>query len=532
VEIRLSFFTRSALVGVAYGLTYAILREVSLSDISVINWIPVAGLRLVCLLLVPMRYWPAMIVAEAISVGYENYQCLDNFGMPWVVAASIPRMLYTAPIVYVLRKQLPGLAKCLSQNISGLLLCIFLASVAAALHSMLSYSLTERLAVGEQPIPLWALGSRAMTSTYLSMLTIAPVALWVVPVLHRAVKLRSVGEIFRAIGRTPWLGTSMLLVLTIGLVMLGHADDGAMHTLAIGGILAGLTAAAWNYGWQSTAIVGAVANLGIVAIMPTQDDLVTIQTQCLLAVATSGLLLFGARTTSSLQSIEREEASRRYVRGELFSVERNRLAYAYLLDDVFGSARKEAMRLMHVARRALPAGAIAEHYRELDSLYQKHQSLTESLSPREWWLFGGQNGPIAQTLDQVGVVCEIREDPQAQDQYRLSAELSIATYRLSCEAVTLLMKHAPSDHVCMSMISFPLDLQDEGGIEVTIEGLGNPVVDVDDVHERVQLGLGASGLSEQALRDRVRLYDGHLKVGQTSTGHMRIVFRVADKALV
>lgn len=530
MEIRLSFFTRSVLVGVAYGSAYALLREISLSDISVISWIPVAGLRLVCLLLVPMRYWPAMIVAEAISVGYGNYECLDNFGMPWVVAASIPRMLYTAPIVHLLRKKLPGQEQCLSQNIGGLLLCIFLASVAAAAHSMFSYSLTEHLAAGEQPIPLWELGGRALTSTYLSLLTIAPVALWGVSVLRRAIRLRSVTEIFRAIGRTPWLGTSMLLVLTVALLIMGHADDGAMHMLAIGGILAGLTAAAWNYGWQSTAIVGAVANLGIVALMPTQDDLATIQAQCLIAVATSGLLLLGARTTSSLQSIEREQASRRYVRGELFTAERNRLAYAYLLDDVFGSARQEAMRLMHVARQALPAGAIAAHYRELDSLYQKHQSLTESLSPREWYLFGGPNGPIAQTLDQVGVLCEISEDSQVSELYQLPAELSIATYRLSCEAVTYLMANAPSSHVRMSMIYRHRDSRGDRGIEVVIEGLGEPLVDAGDAHERVLLGLGASGLSEQALRNRVRLYDGELRVEQTRMSQLRIVFWVADKA--
>jgi hypothetical protein len=532
VEIRLSFFLRSVLAGVAYGLAYAFLRELSLSDVSVINWIPVAGLRLICLLLVPIQYWPAMIVAECISVSYENYRCLDNFGISWVVVASIPRMIYTAPIVYLLRKPLLGHGKCPSQHIGSLLLCISLASVVAALHSMYSYSLSDHMAQGEQPMPLWALGIRSMTSTYLSMLTIAPVAFWLVSVLRRAVGRRSVSEVFRAVERSHWLGTLALMTVTIGLVQMGHAAGGAVHILAIGGIVAVLTTAAWHYGWQSTTIIGAVANLGIIALMPTQDDLATIQAQCLIAVAISGLLLFAARTSSSFHVIEREHASRRHVRQELFTAERNRLAYAYLLDDVFSSARKEAMRLMYVARPALPAGALAAHYRELDSLYQRHQTLTERLSPRDWQLLGSPNGLIAQTLDQLGVLCEIREGSGTPDSYRLSAELSIASYRLSCEAVTYLMKHAPSDHIRISMASLLQRSRNEPGIKITIESLGNPLAEIEDVHELVQLGLGASGLTEHELRNRVQLYDGEFLVIQTPANHLRVVIRVVDKTAI
>jgi hypothetical protein len=114
---KLSLWGRSLLAALAYGLAYAVLRESSLSGISVINWIPVAGLRLVCLMLVPARYWPALIVGEAVPLAYENYRCLELFGLPWVIAASVPPMLYTAPMVYLLQKRWPGLEKTL-RNIS------------------------------------------------------------------------------------------------------------------------------------------------------------------------------------------------------------------------------------------------------------------------------------------------------------------------------------------------------------------------------------------------------------------------------
>jgi hypothetical protein len=243
----------------------------------------------------------------------------------------------------------------------------------------------------------------------------------------------------------------------------------------------------------------------------------------------SGLLLLGVRTTLARQLAQGAKTSRRLARRELFTIERNRLAYACVLDDVFSDTRKEMMRLMHAARTVLPASTVAAHYRRLDDLHQMHQHVTAGLSPRGWWQFGGPEGPITQTLARMGVMCEIRETAPESCSVRLSAELSIAVYRLICEAVAYLMKHAPSDHVRMCMTVQARKEQGVAVIQVTIESLGEPLTRLEDTYERLLLNLGASGLNEQALCNRARLYGGDVQVVQTSTNHLRMVLSMTDQ---
>jgi hypothetical protein len=303
-----------------------------------------------------------------------------------------------------------------------------------------------------------------------------------------------------------------------------------MRYLALCGMLAALTTAAWRYGWQSTAIIGAAANLSVVAMMPKLDDLATIQAQGVLAVGLSGLLLLGARLNSEqLQATQRESTSRRMARRDLFAVERHRLAYACVLDEVFCRAHQQATRMMQTARAVLPASVIAEHHRQFTDLHQQHQRLTAGLSPRAWWQFGGPDGPIAQTLEQLGVTCEIREPSSAAGLCTLSTELSIALYRLSCEAVAYLMQHAPSRHVSMEMTARAAAGQSIV-VDVIVQSTGEALPPLADAYHPFLLSLGASGLSEQALAHRLQLYDGHLQVVQTSPQHMHMLLRVSEPA--
>jgi signal transduction histidine kinase len=185
--------------------------------------------------------------------------------------------------------------------------------------------------------------------------------------------------------------------------------------------------------------------------------------------------------------------------------------------------------MMQTARAVLPASVIAEHHRQFTDLHQQHQRLTAGLSPRAWWQFGGPDGPIAQTLEQLGVTCEIREPSSAAGLCTLSTELSIALYRLSCEAVAYLMQHAPSRHVSMEMTARAADGQSIV-VDVIVQSTGEALPPLADAYHPFLLSLGASGLSEQALAHRLQLYDGHLQVVQTSPQHMHMLLRVSEPA--
>jgi len=534
MEGKPAFWIRSILIAIAYGVAYSGLRALSLSGISGINWIPVAGLRFACLLLTPTRYWPALLVGEAAPLGYSNFECLELFGLRWVLVSSVPHMLYCAPIVYLMRKRLPSLDSGLCQrNVSALLLCMFIISLMSALHGTLNYSLPTHRAPGEQVMNLWFFGSRLLTSNYLSLVTVIPVLLWMTSAVQQ-VGVR--WQFDPRLAFSPWLerrwcGTWALLGIILALAMAEHYASISTRYLVPCGMLAALTTAAWCYGWQSTAIVSAAANLGIVALMPTRNDPLTIQMQCAIAVMMSGLLLLGVRTSAARRISKGLESSRRIARQELFAVERSRLTYACELDAVFSDARKEATRMLHLMRTALPNVTLAEHYHRFDALHQEHQRLTACMSPRAWWESNGPHGPIAEALELLGINCNVARPPKEADLLRLPAELCIALYRLGCEAAVYLIEHAPTDQV--HLVTAMRESDSSMIVSLTLESRGEILVGMDDTqdapHEQLCLILGTAGLDEKAMRQRAQLYDGDIRIVRTSPDHLRIVLWVCHR---
>lgn len=530
-ESRISFFWRSALVAFAYGLAYASLREISLAGITAINWIPIVALRFICLLLIPPRYWPALVVGEAIPIGYFNYLCVEQFGWAWALTGSAPPTIYFAAIIHVIRKQFPNFEKHISQYISQFLLCVFLVSLTVALHAMLNYSLIKQPAPDEPPVALLVYGSRVATSSYLSILTITPVLLLLAEGFqHVSGRNRfRPSSIVETLYNVHWRATGGLLATIALLTILGCYVRETIHSLALCGILATLIAAAWRHGWKSAALVGAAANLGVIILMPAHDDPLTIQAQCIIAALLSGALLLGARTTSSRKLEHSAASAKRLARRELFTMERMRLDHAAVLEALYSDTHEQAMRVMKDASKALPALNFTSHYLQLDILQSEHKRITTGMSPHVYWPFGGRRGPIEQTLREIGVQCQLLEPTMEDGVTRLSAELRPALYRLNCEATAYLMKHAPTHHVCLEAT---VRLQDGRPlVEATLDSKGRPMPLSKTTFDDLLVGLGVSYLSERRLRERARLYDGDVEISRPSTDRMRIVVRVMDKAL-
>ena len=58
---------QQAAVAVAYAIGFCVLREWSFS-----HWLLFVGLRLGALLLVPYRYWPALVVGELLPLAFSR----------------------------------------------------------------------------------------------------------------------------------------------------------------------------------------------------------------------------------------------------------------------------------------------------------------------------------------------------------------------------------------------------------------------------------------------------------------------------
>lgn len=79
---------RHVAAAVLYAVGYGLFRAVSFS-----HWMPIAGFRLVVLLLMPYRYWPALVLGEIVPLGYVAAECVDQFGLAWAALKTLPSSL-------------------------------------------------------------------------------------------------------------------------------------------------------------------------------------------------------------------------------------------------------------------------------------------------------------------------------------------------------------------------------------------------------------------------------------------------------
>jgi len=92
---------RHVAVAVLYFAGYTALRHISFS-----YWFLPSGIRLLCLLLVPYRYWPALLAGEMISMGKLSYDCLETLGLSWSLLNLFPSIALAMPIVRWCRNRL------------------------------------------------------------------------------------------------------------------------------------------------------------------------------------------------------------------------------------------------------------------------------------------------------------------------------------------------------------------------------------------------------------------------------------------
>src|SRR5690348_13930663 len=87
-------------LAVCYAVGYSLLREFSFS-----HWVMFAGFRLCLLILVPYRYWPALVVGEMVPLAYLSFNCLEQFGWMWSAAVMVPPIALAMPVVRFCKEQ-------------------------------------------------------------------------------------------------------------------------------------------------------------------------------------------------------------------------------------------------------------------------------------------------------------------------------------------------------------------------------------------------------------------------------------------
>lgn len=428
-----SFWLRQIAVAVGYAVIVSLFRELSIS-----HWLLLSGLHMVALLLVPYRYWAALLVGESLSLSYLSISCFDQFGMTWALWNAVPSIVFCMPVVYLCRERWQVFPTRTTINMGPLLTCALLMAALRTANS-LGLTLITKLPEGYPSINYEFVAGQWLLGNYMGALTIVPIVLVIRQVLQET-SWRALGTHF--LGSRLAMECLFLLVPTLAfLVGLGLSASSTAHTRQLAQ-LAMFLPVVWltlRYGWQGAAVGGTLASLAVIVLMPKMFDADTLNAQVFIAFIISTMLIMGARIGALNHQAQRERtdmrmalalAQRNMQHGEV-QLRMTSQSLEQVRETVHAVYNVMLGRLKHMApvfddrtyrRQALVAQ---------DQLYRLADSLCPVTSERG--LPGVlREGPIARVLEETGVAywCDLR-GPVSM----LSSTIHLAIYRLVCEAV-------------------------------------------------------------------------------------------------
>jgi len=502
---------RHVTVAAGYAASYVLLRDLSFS-----HWMLFAGLRLCVLMLMPYRYWPALLVGELMPLSYISLTCLNQYGWMWSVAILVPPIGLAMPIVRFCREQRRLFPTRSITSINVLLLCSLLVSVvwtaadtAALLLATIQPRYDYRAAAG-----WYFLGS------YLGILTIVPLVLAVrEELINRPIRqiLSGIPESRLVLETVSLLLPALALLVWLASGVAGDASQAARMTMFL--------PVAWlslRHGWRGAAIGGTAASIAVILTMPVVRDHETVQAQAFIAFTITTMLMLGARIAVLHQ---REKQERTESRLALAMAQRN--VYlgelqlrqtSYALEQMSGAIQASYTQLLGRLRCLLPQTDERTYYRQAAVAQHQMFRLADSLYPLSWRDRGLpaalREGSIPRALDEGGIVywCDIRGEVE-----QLSTSVHMALYRLASEAIAL---------ACAKRNISKIRLQLRGG-QFGGRRWAVLCVDTDVDYERlarvrwddIQSVLGGSGMGLGALKDRAGIFEGKIHARAHGTGN-------------
>jgi glucose-6-phosphate-specific signal transduction histidine kinase len=514
-------------VGVGYALAFFALHP--LSDA---HWHLYAGLRLICLLLVPYRYWFALFLGEALPNAYVVYPCLAMFGPMWVAVRMVPPIILAMPIVWWCRSRLSIFPTKHSVDIKTLLVCVLLSATVWTGYSYLAVSVVHVASGTFTAVPLMAAGY--FVGNYLGLLSIVP---WALIARHdykpghlqeQLTQLLSSKLIPDALGIL-----APMILLLCWMSLRAGAQEKQIIEMAMFLPVAWLTL---KHGWRAAVLGGTLVIACNALLHPDTPDPVLIETQLFLGVAITCLFALGARISAQLlqEEEERREALelQHVARQTLHLSERRMRQTSQQLEFIAGNLHLTHSRVLEHMRRILPNVESQGFYKQAVSAQNQVYRLAETLHPIAWrerGLPAALNETIARALDEAGIAysCHITGRGLSQ----LEAAVLTATYRMACEAIV---------HACSRLSCTRVRLVLRGGLTggkrwvvLRVEGIvepdGSNPDDVSEERRRLASKLGASGFDVSEMRSHVRIFDGDLHL-RPSKDRTRITALLHDSA--
>lgn len=283
-------WTQQLAIAGAYAACYELARYASFP-----HWILTGGLRLAFLLLMPPRFWPALLLGETLP-SIENAVLNEpTFGMAWAAAAAVPMALLWIPLVRFMRRRWPlhgtdGNLR-IGMLLSATLACAVVNAVATT--GELQIALFTNPGTWPEisaPMYFWAY----LLGGYLGALTLTPTIL----ALHERFKAQGSVFTFAAVWRSPLLRDLMAWAVPVlgGLTWVALAtDQETLLQVARLSLVLPVLALAWRHGWHGTAVGGMLASIALAVTGTEFIDPAVIRCQAVLALVISGTLLVGVK---------------------------------------------------------------------------------------------------------------------------------------------------------------------------------------------------------------------------------------------
>lgn len=517
-------WVRQLAVALGYALVYSVIRPFSTT-----YWPIVYGLRVACLLLIPRRYWLSLAVGELVPLTYFNAECLNDFGLTWVLLCSIPHIALGMPVVWWFRSK----AKLFpSRDLVDIKLLWFCTVALSALWACASYAalMYVRLPTGPFHIPSGVLFSYFITY-YMTLLAAVPGAVMF--------QLRSRKGVWPL--RT-WATSLLVHDMAIAvLVLAGLAISYHYVVESIKSVIAMalFLPAVWltfKHGWRASVLGGTLSlvSAGVINTLVFQFDFgVPQQIQLLMAIATTCLYIFGARI--SAQSHQHEQVTRdaRDTQGVAQSAlvygEQRLQQTSQALECVAGILKIDHA---HMLERFVPAHEQHEYGQQALQLQQQVYRLAENIHPSAWRERG-----LAAALDEtIGSVLEDANivyfcDTPGRGLRFLNPALQAAVYRIACEVVARLS----ASPACVG-IHLSVRMGRRGNVRwvaMRIQSVEDEIkVAQSALHalgrHRVAPKLGASMKKFDELQRLVRLFDGKLRRRSITNG-IRVSAMLCDE---
>jgi glucose-6-phosphate-specific signal transduction histidine kinase len=494
-------------VAVAYAACYVLLRNVSVS-----HWSLQAGLRVLCLALMPYRYWPALVVGEVLPLGWQGWENHARFGSLWACLLTIPPMLLSAPLFAACRRRMAVLSGG-ELNMSALLTYILIGAVVTALANTATLAMV-RLPSGEPaPAITMHIVLTYFLGAYLGALTVAPsvLALWLG---RRGQGGRLLDSAFLRSALTAVLPSLLLLV------WLAAAGRGAELTeIARMAMFLPVGWMALQHGWRGAAVAGTLASVAVELTVNVVRDPAVIQAQALIAFAMTSLLMLGARLPRAGDARvadtagEQEQALRGFKLAQqgLYQEEQRLREVAESLEHLAHSMRDGHQRMFERLRPLLPVNVEQSYARHIDHAQREVHRLADTLHPRAWRERGlvatFEDGPLAKAAALAGARygCEMGGGGLEQ----LSPDVHLTLYRQACEMLVYLMACEPVRDVRVQIRGGLTQGQRwvvlrMSGARATPSQRGKPAP---EWRQLVAL-LGTNGQGLATIRERAQIYGG------------------------